>query len=98
MTTLGIYLTFDGNCEEAFSFYKSVFGGEYESFQRFRYMPPQDGAPSMTEETDTLFNALAQGGKVTVPLEKTFWGSYFGMLTDKFGISWMVDCNLENHK
>lgn len=51
-----------------------------------------------TEEADRIFNALAEGGKVNMPLEKTFWESYFGMLTDKFGINWMVNCQLESHK
>ena len=43
-------------------------------------------------EADKLFNGLSAGGKVTMPMEKTFWGSYFGMLVDKFGIQWMVSC------
>ena len=51
-----------------------------------------------TEEVDRIFNALAEGGNITMPVDKTFWGSYFGMLTDKFGISWMVGCELEAHK
>ena len=42
------------------------------------------------EEADKLFNGLSAGGSVTMALQKTFWGSYFGMLKDKFGISWMV--------
>ena len=42
-------------------------------------------------EADKLFNALAVGGKVSVPLDKAFWGAYFGMLTDQFGIQWMVN-------
>lgn len=42
-------------------------------------------------ETDKLFNALSVGGQVTMPLAKTFWGAYFGMLTDKFGIQWMMN-------
>ena len=42
-------------------------------------------------EAERLFNASAAGGQVSVPLEKMFWGAYFGMLTDKFGISWMVN-------
>ena len=42
------------------------------------------------EETDRIFNALSEGGKVSMPLGNTFWDSYFGMLTDRFGISWMV--------
>jgi PhnB protein len=36
------------------------------------------------------FDALADGGKVTMPMEKTFWAESFGMLTDRFGTSWMV--------
>jgi PhnB protein len=38
-----------------------------------------------------LFEALAKGGKVTMPLEKQFWGDIYGMLTDKFGVDWMVN-------
>lgn len=41
-------------------------------------------------EADRYFNALADGGKVTMPLNKTFWSPRFGMLEDKFGIGWMV--------
>jgi PhnB protein len=41
-------------------------------------------------EADKLFKGLSAGGTDTMPLQKTFWGSYFGMLTDKFGIRWMV--------
>ena len=43
------------------------------------------------EEADRLFNGLSAGGQVTMPLQKTFWGAYFGMFTDKFGIQWMVN-------
>jgi len=43
------------------------------------------------EEIDALFNALAEAGKVTVPLQKTFWSPRFGMLTDRFGIHWMFN-------
>jgi PhnB protein len=39
---------------------------------------------------DKLFNALAKGGKVTLPLGKTFFSPRFGMVTDKFGVGWMV--------
>ena len=38
-----------------------------------------------------IFTALGEGGKVTMPLAKTFWTSSFGMLTDKFGVPWMVN-------
>jgi PhnB protein len=42
-------------------------------------------------EADKNFNALAQGGQVIMPLAKTFWSPRFGMLTDKFGIMWMIN-------
>jgi len=41
-------------------------------------------------EADRVFAALSDGGKVTQPLEPVFWGGRFGMLTDRFGISWMM--------
>jgi PhnB protein len=40
--------------------------------------------------TDRIFNALADGGNVQMPLAKTFWSPRFGMLTDRFGVGWMV--------
>jgi PhnB protein len=40
----------------------------------------------------TAFNALAEGGKVGMPIEKQFWGAYFGTLVDKFGVNWMFNC------
>lgn len=51
-------------------------------------------SPESEEEARRIFDALAQGGQVTMPQDKTFWGSLFGMLTDKFGINWMVDYEL----
>ena len=39
---------------------------------------------------DSVFAALSEGGEITMPLEKTFWSPKFGMLTDKFGVGWMV--------
>jgi len=42
-------------------------------------------------QADVIFSKLAAGGTVTMPLEKTFWSAKFGMLTDKFGIGWMVN-------
>ena len=47
------------------------------------------------EETDRLFNGLSAGGTVTMPLADTFWGDYFGMFTDKFGINWMISYAIE---
>lgn len=41
---------------------------------------------------DTIFAKLSDGGTVTMPLQDTFWGARFGMLTDKFGINWMLNC------
>jgi PhnB protein len=41
-------------------------------------------------DADRYFNALAEGGKVTMPLDKKFWSPRFGMLEDRFGIGWMV--------
>jgi len=138
MATVNIYLTFNGNCEEAFNFYKSVFGGEFPYIGRFKDMPPGEGDPKLNPgeenrimhvslpisketmlmgsdtggewgagylqgnnfsisitavdkgEADKLFNGLSAGGKVTMPLSKTFWSDHFGMFTDKFGINWMV--------
>ena len=43
------------------------------------------------KEVDELFTALKEGGKVTMPLQDTFWGAYFDMLIDQFGISWMFN-------
>lgn len=134
---LNPYLNFAGNCEEAFHFYKTIFGGDFGHVSRFKDMPPQPGVnlpPSVGEkimhislpigkgnalmgsdaggdwapklvvgnnitmsitadskaEADRIFNALAKGGNVTMPLADAFWGDYFGMCTDKFGINWMM--------
>jgi PhnB protein len=43
------------------------------------------------QESDKLFAALGAGGKVMMPLQETFWAARFGMLTDKFGVNWMLD-------
>ncbi|MDR3625314.1 MAG: VOC family protein [Ignavibacteriaceae bacterium] len=135
MATINPYLIFAGNTEEAFKFYKSVFGGEFLDLKRFKDIPENekvgpdekekimhislpirkgnilmasDALDSMgdkvttgdnfqlsveaesKEEATKLFNGLSNGGKVTVPLADAFWGAYFGMLNDKFGIQWMV--------
>jgi len=49
--------------------------------------------PDTKEETKRLFDALADGGKVTMDLHDMFWGAYFGSCVDKYGISWMLNCN-----
>ncbi len=48
--------------------------------------------PDTLAETERLFNALAQGGEVGMPLQQMFWGDTYGTLTDKFGIHWMFNC------
>lgn len=48
--------------------------------------------PDTREETKRLFDALSCGGTVTMPLQDMFWGDYYGALTDKFGVQWMVNC------
>lgn len=134
MAVINPYLAFNDNCEEAFNFYKSVFGGEFAVVMRFKEMPAEyQGAESEGEkimhmalpigqgtilmgsdtpagmgpvtngnnfsitisvdseaEADRLFKGLSAGGQVTMPIDKVFWGDYFGMLTDKFGVQWMV--------
>ena len=42
------------------------------------------------EETRKIFDGLSAGGKIEVPLDKMFWGAYFGMFADKYGVHWMV--------
>ena len=44
-------------------------------------------------EAERLFAALGEGGKVTMPIGETAWAQRFGMLTDRFGAQWMVNCN-----
>ncbi|WP_130735843.1 VOC family protein [Flavobacterium sp. J27] len=139
MATVNIYLTFNGNCEEAFTFYQSVFGGEFPYIGKFKDMPKNEECPEVSEadaekimhvtlpisketclmgsdtggewassfqqgnnfsisinaeskaEADKLFTALSEGGQITMPMNQSFWGAYFGMFTDKFGINWMVN-------
>jgi len=44
------------------------------------------------EECDALLARLAEGGTVTMPMAEQFWGAYFGMCEDRFGVNWMVLC------
>jgi PhnB protein len=46
--------------------------------------------PATTAEAERIFNALADGGQVQLPLTKTFFAKSFGMVADKFGVGWMV--------
>lgn len=140
MANVTTYLNFAGNTEEAFNFYKTVFGGEFRGeIMRFGDNPMPEGQPPMPEnlqkmvmhislqilgchllqgtdapsemgfnltfgnnqyinlepdtreETDRLFHALADGGKIEQQLEDMFWGGYFGSVKDKFGVQWMFN-------
>jgi PhnB protein len=44
-------------------------------------------------ELDRVFGKLSAGGTVTMPVAEQFWGARFGMLTDKFGFSWLLNCD-----
>jgi PhnB protein len=139
MASLNPYLNFSGNCEAAFNFYKSVFGGEFVTVMRFNEVPAEamtEGPPMAASEAENimhvalpighgtilmgsdrpaamgptthgdnyyvsisaeseaeaskLFKGLSAGGEVVMPLEKAFWGDYFAMWVDKFGIQWMI--------
>jgi len=48
------------------------------------------------EDIETAFNTLADSGQVTMPLEKTFWSESFGMVTDKFGVCWMLSMPMQH--
>lgn len=137
MTQIDPYLNFNGNTEEAFIFYRSVFGGEFlGGLMRFSDVPDGEklnaqernkimhvalpiGKGNMIMATDALesmhqkvvqgnnfhinitsdnetelkrlFDGLATGGTVSVPLHTEPWTPLFGMLKDKFGIQWMFN-------
>ena len=129
-------LNFKNCCEEAFEFYRSVFGGEFAMLMRMgdtdMGMPVPDSAKNLVmhvalpignnvlmgsdapddfcptpltagnnfsvaisaesrEEADRIYAGLSAGGNQAMPMQVMFWGAYWGMLTDKFGINWMVD-------
>jgi PhnB protein len=62
-----------------------------------RYLKPQGFSVSLTvgkpEEADRIFEALATGGTVQMPIQETFWAPRFGMVMDRFGIPWAVNCD-----
>jgi PhnB protein len=43
-------------------------------------------------DADRIFDALAEGGEITMPLSATFWAKRFGMFTDRYGVPWMINC------
>lgn len=137
--TLNPYLNFNGNTEEAFNFYRSVFGGEFLVLQRFRDTPEAEKLPESEQnkimhvalpvgsnilmatdvvesfgqqvtsgtnsylslhpdsekEARRLFRELSKGGEVEMEMQEMFWGALYGSFTDKFGIKWMVNFDLE---
>lgn len=60
------------------------------------FSKPQGFSVSVTVKTkadaEKVFNELAKGGSITMPLSPTFWSVAFGMVTDRFGVPWMVNC------
>ena len=70
----------------------SMVGHPYEGMKGFSLSLIY---PTVVEAT-RVFNALADGGKVIMPLDKTFWAKAFGMLVDRFGTPWMVNGELAN--
>ena len=61
-----------------------------------RYEAPRGFSLSLqitsTTEAERIFHELAKDGRVTMPLEKTFWAARFGMVVDRFGIPWLINC------
>ncbi len=49
-------------------------------------------SPTNAADAERIFNGLAEGGQVVMPLQQTFWAARFGMVTDRFGIPWMINC------
>jgi PhnB protein len=139
MTKLNPYLFFDGNCEEAFIFYRSVFRREFKYLGRYKDVPNTDRhifkendekimhvtLPISAEttlmgsdntelnaepgsnngfalyintdskaEAERIFNELSIGGQIKVSMTETFWGSYYGILKDKFGVNWKITFDL----
>jgi len=70
----------------------SMVGHPYEAMKGFSLSLIY---PTVADAT-RVFNALADGGKVIMPLDKTFWAKAFGMLVDRFGTPWMVNGELAN--
>jgi PhnB protein len=63
-------------------------GEHYHTPQGFNVM----AAVEQPAEAERVFRTLAEGGKVTMPVQETFWAHRFGMCTDRFGTPWMVNC------
>ena len=125
------YLSFGGNCREAFTYYQKIFGGELVllpmSEMPADQPPPAEQADLIMHaaltfgdnllmasddptgnfdgvrgihvnhmvaddgEAQRIFEALADGGEITMPYGETFWSPGFGMCVDRFGIPWMIN-------
>jgi PhnB protein len=48
--------------------------------------------PTGRADAERIFKALAEEGKVKIPLEETFWAERFGMVVDRFGVPWLINC------
>ena len=70
----------------------SMVGHPYHGMHGFSLSLAYDSV----EEGQPVFDALAEGGTVQMPLQKTFWAEGFGMLVDKFGTPWMVNCGMQH--
>jgi PhnB protein len=103
VNTFGEYGMADGDAANL------VMHGQLETPKGFTLMasdtpPGMDFTPGSQitvslsgDEVDDLtayFNALAEGGKITMPLEKQMWGDHYGALTDRFGIAWMANISV----
>jgi PhnB protein len=130
---LNPYLSFNGECAEAFKFYAEALGGQIVMTMTYGETPMCDQTPAdwrgkiahtrmrvggtmlmgsdsppdrfepmkgvtialgidEPAEAEQVFHALAAGGTVTMPIQETFWARRFGMLTDRFGTPWMINC------
>ena len=66
MTTIDTYLTFDGNCEQAFNFYKAAFGGEFSFLGRFKDIPKEDASKVDVEQMEKIMHISLPIGNTTL--------------------------------
>jgi PhnB protein len=61
------------------------------------FKPPQGFSVAIQlsdpAEAERVFHALAEGGRVSMPIQQTFWAARFGSLVDRYGVSWVVNCD-----
>jgi PhnB protein len=67
-----------------------------------RYEEPKGFSLSLqiksTADAERIFQELARDGRIKMPLEKTFWAERFGMVVDRFGIPWLINCEPADHQ